>query len=283
MSHTAKYQISPYNSDIVFSPGDIPPDLRKLVEKGSQIERKRHPDYPIGIWFDNVRVHTIRCALSAQNLALPSSLEPVKSPMVRTLWIHDLPEVVSSLDIGYDTSAVVKEDEPAVAAKISENENAIAKKILKDSDYELFKQFELANTFLDGKASQPAAQPAAYGARIIDIGDAEMCFYHFLTAWLIHDSFDGRMPTERPYRFTMNRYSTYLANCERLANVLPKGLQSLYLDQLLGQITYISDRWALVEKQRPGLMPEIAKEHVAHLRRLLQDYPLEPKKGSKKP
>ena len=271
MSHAVEFQTSPYGSQIAFLSQVVPDDLRELVEQGAQVARKMHPDYPRGIWFDNVRVHAIRCALTAEHLKLPANREPIRSPLVRTLWLHDLPEVVTSLGIGYDTSAVIKEDRPDIAAKISSDEDTAAKKIFSASDYELFSQFEAANSFLEGKLDRPNPSiPApAYGARIIDIGDAEMCFYHFLTAWLIHESFDGRLPTERPYRFTMKRYSTYLTNTDNLAPVLPPELLRVYNDLLLGQIRYITNRWALVERHKPSLMPEIAMEHVAHLRSLL--------------
>ncbi len=251
----------------------MPSDLSKLVELGNQVARKRHPDYPLGIWFDNVRVHTIRCALTAENLQLPAQLEHIRQPLVRMLWIHDLPEVVTSLDVGFDTSAVVKEDQPDTAARIEETEKQAAKRILNTDDYALFEQFEQGRLVFEGKTNDPdpSVHPAGYGARIIDIGDAEMCFYHFLTAWLIHDTFDGRLPSDRPYRFTMNRYSTFLANCRKLSAVIPPELLSIYEGLLLKQIRYIVTRWSLVEQNKPKLVPHIAKMQVTHLRSLLSE------------
>ena len=267
MSHAEEFPTTPYDSQITFAIDEVPSDLQDLVNQGAKVARKMHPDYPRGIWFDNVRVHTIRCALTAEHVRLPKQLERLRTPLVRTLWLHDLPEVVCSTEDGFDTSAVIKEDQPDTAAKIELDEYTAAKQIFSPADYELFDQFERGKTILDGKVDSPdpRIQPEAYGAKIIDIGDAEMCFYHYLTAWLIHDDYDGRMPTERPYKFTMNRYGTYLANVEKLAHVLPQGLLPTYRNLLLGQADYLVRRWELVASQKPELMPEYGKELKSHL------------------
>jgi hypothetical protein len=266
-----KYIFTPFDvEDIVFNEEIIPPDLRDLVAKAKLIERKKHPDYPSGIWWDNVQVHTIRSALTAEYLKLPRQFESSRPDLVRTLWIHDLPEVLSSMPNGYDTSAVVKEDDPKLARIIEADEEAVAKKIFSDTDLRLFQSFEQARHTLEGD-TQPSksTNPISYLARLIDAGEGELCFYFYLTQWLASPSFDGRMPTERPYLFTANRYEKFSLNVSKLHGHVDDELVDTCLHLIKRQVLYILTVWKTVESQNPKHYPSYAKVQTERMSKLL--------------
>ncbi|MDQ3239339.1 MAG: hypothetical protein M3P33_02335, partial [bacterium] len=238
----------PINYDAIPNNLTTPIDLKDKVELGSQIYRQRHPDYPEGIFFDTVKAHILRIVQVAELLELPAKLESQRNDLVRMLYVHDLAEIQLSLKVGHDTSIVLKEDHRSLGEKIDLDEDRVAKQILNKSDYLLYYNFERAKDFFDGKLSPFENENLiSFIAKVIDIRDGEVGFYFYLTEWLKSSDFDGRLPTDRPYLFTMNRYEKYIKKLSEMSQIIDKEIVGVCLYLIHEQISLILGFWELVK------------------------------------
>ncbi len=256
----------PINYDAIPNNLTTPIDLKDKVELGSQIYRQRHPDYPEGIFFDTVKAHILRIVQVAELLELPAKLESQRNDLVRMLYVHDLAEIQLSLKVGHDTSIVLKEDHRSLGEKIDLDEDRVAKQILNKSDYLLYYNFERAKDFFDGKLSPFENENLiSFIAKVIDIRDGEVGFYFYLTEWLKSSDFDGRLPTDRPYLFTMNRYEKYIKKLSEMSQIIDKEIVGVCLYLIHEQISLILGFWELVKVEFPERIPEIAKKQIVNL------------------
>ena len=97
------------------------------------------------IFHDPVDVHTRRCVWTVDTLALPSWVDVDR--IRRTLWIHDIPEIIANEEIGNDVTAPDKANNPELSLQIDKQEDQIAKRDLNSDDYKLYEDFERASNF----------------------------------------------------------------------------------------------------------------------------------------
>lgn len=72
----------------------VPLDLAEYVQQGAKVHRYKYHEGDFGhIFDDRVDEHTKRMVLYAEQLPLSSE---DKSSVIRTLWIHDIPEIMDS-------------------------------------------------------------------------------------------------------------------------------------------------------------------------------------------
>jgi len=98
------------------------------------------------IFDDPVSEHTRRAVWTVDAIGLPSQIDDEK--VKRMLWVHDLPEIVAQEETGNDVTSIDKQNNPALAAQIEDDEDRIASEILSKHDYELYSDFEQAGGYI---------------------------------------------------------------------------------------------------------------------------------------
>ena len=156
--------------------------FQKLASVGRYVDA----DLPENFIGDNVLQHTIRCvAYFLKLLRIEEGTGQVKSsPLAaceRMLYIHDFGE--AGVDIG-DNNAV----KSGKTQEYKDRECAAARKILSDSDFNLYSLFKAISGFLNGvedtKIGQTPYDRAAILAKLIDSIDGNIVFHRALSTWI---------------------------------------------------------------------------------------------------
>ena len=121
---------------------EIPENLKELIEKTKSVPRYEDPRYPEGMVHDTLYDHLHRLV---EHLGQLNLQEPLKSKVIRTAWIHDLPEVFLG-----DQAAVLKAD----GVVVEQDEASVAKRILLAEDWLLYQNHEKSSAFLKGKSEE---------------------------------------------------------------------------------------------------------------------------------
>lgn len=228
----------------------IPPDIKKYIEKLENVKRfnqftKNKP----GMIEDNSKAHTLRCVYRAVTL-------PFNNPdLVRTLWIHDIPEYTD----GVDVSAVERYKNFALAKKQEEAENEEAKKVFKESDYKLFENFHAAEDFLRRSGDKIPHNQQALVANVIDVLDGNLVFIYFYTKWIQNRPNGDEDNIRTTFKYGLEIRERMLKAIEN-PKVKPEIRDAIHL-LFNGYVAVALDLWNKVdEKKIPQSMePEILK------------------------
>jgi 5'-deoxynucleotidase YfbR-like HD superfamily hydrolase len=158
---------------------DIPTDISGYIDQLEKVVRFADVelDQPEMI-DDNTKLHTIRCAYRAINVSF------THPDLVRTVWIHDIPEHAGHSDL----SAVVRYKNPEKALAMEAKEKAVAKEVLQPEDFTLYESFSEAEDFLRREGKVVPKNQQAIVANTIDILDGNLVFAYYAAEWLkTHD------------------------------------------------------------------------------------------------
>lgn len=235
-----------YPQDIVSTFVDVymPSDLLPLILTSQNTLRFADGTYYEGIFFDNVKAHLFRCVIRAQNLILSQILD--RNMLVRILWLHDLPETVSSADV----TSIAKAADSRLEALLDEEELLFVTRNFTPEDQRLFLHFVVASEFLSVKSSGlKDIFPEALIARVIDIIDNNITFHFLLSRWLQSPRFDlTKIPPLKALEFTFLQYSTMKERILSLDEDNPA--KRVCLDLIDKQISSIRSLWLSVNPSR---------------------------------
>lgn len=146
----------------------VPPsDLERYIDLGARVRRYKFKDDNLDhIFDDTVDEHTKRMVLYAENLPLPKK---EKAAVVRTLWIHDIPEIIDSQTTQSDMTSIDKIRHPHLALLIKKREEAIMEEIFSVEDKILYRAFDPAKEMLfTGRIDFDKTTPVGMIARVLD-------------------------------------------------------------------------------------------------------------------
>ncbi len=166
----------------------VPPaDLEQYITLGSKVSRYKFKDQNLDHIFDDaVDEHTKRMVLYAEHLPLP---EKEKTAIIRTLWIHDIPEIVDSQGTQSDMTSIDKIRNPHLALLIKKREEAVMEEIFSLEDKMLYRAFDPAKEMLfTGKIDFDKTTPVGMIARVLDnFVDGTNSFHGFVAHYLASD------------------------------------------------------------------------------------------------
>ena len=171
-----------------------PDDLQEYILLGSKVARYKFQDANYDHIFDDfVDEHTKRMILYADQLPLS---ERDKSQLIRTLWIHDIPEIIDSQKSQSDITSTDKIRYPHLALASKEREEAIMNEIFSDQDRQLYHAFEPAKEMLfTGEIDFKKTTPVGMIARVLDnFIDGINSFHGFVTDYLKSDGYRENLP-----------------------------------------------------------------------------------------
>ncbi len=247
-------EIYPDSKGFTINEVKIPEDIKDYIDKIENVRRFSHTakQYPEMI-VDNSKMHTIRCAFRA------ASLYPTQKDLIRTLWIHDIPEHVADTD----TSAVERYNNPEIARKSENKEKTVAKTVLSKSDYVLFEDFVLAEDFLRRMGSNIPKNQQALVANVIDYIDGNLVGSYYLTKWLKNHEYDGKIPSGKALEYILDIRENTIKAIEK-----PKVNKEIRdnIHYLIGrQLQVAVSLWSFVEEDR---IPETMRTELLKMKSL---------------
>jgi 5'-deoxynucleotidase YfbR-like HD superfamily hydrolase len=171
-----------------------PEDLLKYIHLAAQIRRYKFQDQDLDhIFDDRVDEHTKRMVLYAENLSLGES---EKAALIRTLWIHDIPEVVDAQATQSDMTSIDKIRYPDLAFATKKREEAVMEAIFSLEDKVLYRAFDPAKEMLfTGRIDFDKTTPVAMIARVLDnFIDGTNSFHGFVAHYLSSDAYRDALP-----------------------------------------------------------------------------------------
>lgn len=131
--------------------------------------------------------------LYAEQLPLP---EGQKNALIRTLWIHDIPEIIDSQTSLSDMTSTDKIRYPHLALQVKNREQAIADAVFTPEDRALYDAFDPAKDMLfKGHFDFETLTPVALLARVLDnFIDGTNSFHGFVAAYLSSPAYTPLLP-----------------------------------------------------------------------------------------
>lgn len=173
----------------------VPPsDLAEYINLGANVYRYKFHDGNFDhIFLDRVDEHTKRMVLYAEYLPLSKK---DKADLIRTIWIHDIPEIIDSQINKSDVTSTDKIRYPHLNFAVKERENAVMDKIFSLEDKLLYKAFEPAKEMLfTGVIDFDKTTPVGMLGRVIDnFVDGTNSFQGFVTDYLKGNDYRSSLP-----------------------------------------------------------------------------------------
>ncbi len=172
----------------------VPEDLTEHIALGANVRRYKFQDDDFDhIFLDRVDEHTKRMVLYAEYLSLS---EADKSALIRTLWIHDIPEILDSQTSQSDMTSIDKIRNPRLALAVKDREQAIIDRIFTLEDKQLYAAFDPAKEMLfRGEFDFTKTTPIAVLGRVIDnFIDGINSFHGFVTDYLTSEQYRENLP-----------------------------------------------------------------------------------------
>ena len=152
----------------------IPADLKDNINALEYVLRFQFKEYPTGVIVDNTKVHTFKCVHLAKSLGLDLKY----TTLLRTLWIHDIPELEAS-----DVTEVERYRNTNVDTTTEQNELHAAQRLLNKADRALLNTFNSTYDFLKMKTEVTPSLSFLY-AKLIDNSEGNMTFHYFISNWV---------------------------------------------------------------------------------------------------
>jgi|GEM_PF-5438610 len=135
--------------------------IESYLKDTVNVKRYMDPRYPEGMVSDRLCDHIVRLRLMALHLPMPSE---DKKQIDRMIIVHDLPGIV----VG-DVTAIIKKER----SLSTDDEVAVAEKMLNERDFALYSQFSQAEDYLLG-SSLVASCDNAIIAKVLDSLEGSM-------------------------------------------------------------------------------------------------------------
>jgi len=228
----------------------IPQDIKDYIDKLEGVKRfNQFSEKKPGMIDDNSKAHTIRCVHRATTL-------PFKhQDLIRTLWIHDIPEYTDAVDL----SAVERYENRDVAKKQEEAENEVAKKIFDESDYELFQNFHTAEDFLRRAGTKIPKNQQTLIANVIDVLDGNLVFIYFYTKWIQNQTSGDEDNIRTTFKYGLEIREKMLKAVKN-PQVSPEIRDAIHF-LFNGYVRVALDLWSKVDADKipQGMKPETLK------------------------
>jgi len=194
----------------------IPADIDYLIERLKNIKRFDNSKYPKNVFIDDVKSHTLRTVLMIHKLNITPN---VKTKLVRTIFIHDIPEVLFR-----DVTALEKRQNPKLIPDISREERLAAYKLLSKKDFELFEDFRIAYDYLEGdNSAKSLVKSWALLANVLDRSEGNLFYHYYLTKWINSVSYDSKkLPPLISINHSFLQHKLYLRQITALKHVKSK-------------------------------------------------------------
>ena len=241
----------------------VPEDLSQYIRLGSKVARYKFQDANYDhIFDDSVDEHTKRMIIYAEQLPLS---EELKSALVRTLWIHDIPEIIDSQTSQSDITSIDKIRYPELALASKEREEAIMNEIFSKEDKRLYHAFEPAKEMLfTGNIDFDRVTPVGMLARILDnFVDGINSFHGFVTAYLQSEEYKGTLPLPQrdSFEYCFQRGIDVYRHVSQLEHPDYQEAREIILDILCGDFFgYVDTVWTPLALAR---LPSYAREEHA--------------------
>ncbi len=152
----------------------IPQNLSTNIDALKTVLRFQFKEYPKGVIIDNTKVHTLKCIHLVKSLGLD-----LKYPtLLRTLWIHDIPELETN-----DITVIEKYRKDSVDNATEQKELKAARSLLSKADQKLLIDFNAANNFLKDKSDAIPDLSFLY-SKLVDNSEGNMTFHYFIANWV---------------------------------------------------------------------------------------------------
>ncbi len=228
----------------------IPNDLLEQINALEKVKRFQFKEYPKNVIIDDTKLHTIKCV----NLVRVLGLENVGAELERTLWIHDITELLTG-----DITAIEKNRKAQRANKFNMYEESAATQSLTKKDQRLFANFNNANKFLKGKTTFALTHTtlAALFAKIIDNSEGNMTFHYFISRWVASDKFDlAKLPPQDSLKHTFLTNQKFLENVQKS---LPNSETEKLTELIELVLRNIRNMWKDMPSSRT---PSVVKEYL---------------------
>jgi len=248
----------------------VPPvDLEKYIAMGSRVSRYKFKDHNLDhIFDDTVDEHTKRMVLYAEQLSLP---EEEKSAVIRTLWIHDIPEIVDSQTTQSDMTSIDKIRHPNLALLIKKREEAVMEEIFSLEDKMLYRSFDPAKEMLfTGKIDFDKTSPVGMIARVLDnFVDGTNSFHGFVSYYLASDEYREVLPLPQAdsFEYCFQKGLDVWHHVSRIDHPEYMTAKDVILDILCKDFFgFVEETWSPIALER---MPSYARsEYEKYLNRL---------------
>jgi hypothetical protein len=178
------------------------------------------------------------------------------------LWIHDIPEMFDDYDVSY----VHRYNNKELEVDTQQKEFKIAKKILKNSDLQLFLEFQEAELYLGKFHKKSPSNPYAVLAKLIDLIDGNLVYYFYYIKAVLNGSVEDGNYTTFNFDFVFDQYKNISQKISDL------NCESDYKKDLLGlyksSITTNYNMWVATDVVK--FLPKRQKG-LARLKKLVQN------------
>ncbi len=227
----------------------IPKELKNHINSLKKIPRFQLNEYPKGVIKDSTKEHTLKCI----HLANTINFKIQKKKLIRTLWIHDIPELIIK-----DITVIEKNRKPRLSEELDNQEVEAAKILLNETDRELLTQFNKAYEILKGKEKWTGQVPLEMLlGKIIDNTDGNITFHYFVSKWTASSSYkkEEMFPMDSlEYSFLTNRKFSKFIKAH-----FPKEQQEILLHFIDVTLENIHHLWKNVPEKR---IPKELKKHL---------------------
>lgn len=249
----------------------VPGDLSDYIDMGSNVSRYKFHDGNFDhIFDDSVDEHTKRMVLYAETLPLN---EKDKRDVIRTLWIHDIPEIVDSQTSQADMTSIDKIRHPHLALAVKNREQTIVDEIFSLEDKLLYEAFDPAKEMLyTGKIDLEKTTPVGMIARVLDnFIDGTNSFHGFVTDYLKSPNYRESLalPGFDSFEYCFHRGIDVYTHVSGLNDPLYEEARAVILDILRHDFFgFVEEVWTPLALVR---LPEYARpEYEKYLEKLSQ-------------
>jgi 5'-deoxynucleotidase YfbR-like HD superfamily hydrolase len=228
----------------------IPAELKEHVNALEEILRFQLDEYPPGVIIDSTREHTLKCVHLTETIDFELDVEK----LTRTLWIHDIPEIIIQ-----DITVIEKNRKPKLSKRLDAEEIEASQELLNKENQDLLESFNKAYEVLKGKRTwnKQEIPLEMLIAKLIDNTEGNMTFHYFVTKWIKSDAYKRELmfPDDSlEYSFDINK--TFKESIKGQFNENEQRKLMHFIDIALENIR---DFWKKVPENR---IPEKVKQNL---------------------
>lgn len=241
---------------------EVPAEFDDFIKLGANVRRYKFQEGNFDHIFDDfVDEHTKRMVLYAEQLPISQKL---KEEVIRTIWIHDLPEILDSQTNGADITAIDKIRNPDLATASKNREKKLLEENFSKYDQDLYHAFDPAKEMLyTGDMNLSRTTPAGMIARVLDVFiEGTNSFHGFVVEYLLSDEFDESLslPDQDSFEYCFRRGVLAYQNTSKIQEPQFEDARKVILDILLKDyFGYIEQAWSSQAVSRLPLLA--AKEY----------------------
>jgi hypothetical protein len=228
----------------------VPLDIADKINSLENVARFQFKEYPKDVITDNTRNHTLRCI----NLANITEFGIAKDILLRTLWIHDIPELITN-----DITVVEKYRKENAEKKFEIEEISAAKELLSEEDQLLLGKFNNANNFLKGNTTLEDSLLSIdfIIAKIIDNSEGNLTFHYYISNWVASNKYDEKLLP--PIDSLRHSFITNIKFIDKIKKELPKEQSEVIIKFIELILETITGFWNKVPVEK---IPNVIKEYI---------------------